>query len=213
MGKNYAREDDSLGRLVNDDHVSPNSRMRIITVDRKPHLCLFAIKDIRPGEEITYNYGDSDWPWRLKVATEAHPHHAAWASDCTKDVEQVSTEAHPHHAAWASDCTKDVEQNCKHDVVSSEVPSSEKCVLCYGPFSALKWIGLRCKGQNRCKKPRRKTKPHERLAFLKNADEGLDPRRKRKQQWSPSEVAAALRHFKSLINNGKLATVSAVQDC
>ncbi|XP_067460385.1 uncharacterized protein [Thunnus thynnus] len=253
--------------------------MRIITVDRKPHLCLFAIKDIRPGEEITYNYGDSDWPWRLKVATEAHPHHAAWASDCTKDVEQllserespvmspvpscpdktlvkheyisdniiqVSTEAHPHHAAWASDCTKDVEQflgerespvmspvlscpdktlvmlechlensyqNCKHDVVSSEVPSLEKCVLCYGPFSALKWIGLRCKGQNRCKKPRRKTKPHERLAFLKNADEGLVPRRKRKQQWSPSEVAAALRHFKTLINNGKLATVIECQQC
>ncbi|XP_042261536.1 N-lysine methyltransferase KMT5A-A-like isoform X1 [Thunnus maccoyii] len=93
MGKKLcidaAREDDSLGRLINDDHVSPNSRMRIITVDRKPHLCLFAIKDIRPGEEITYNYGDSDWPWRLKVSTEAHPHHAAWASDCTKDVKQL----------------------------------------------------------------------------------------------------------------------------
>ncbi|KAJ4928484.1 hypothetical protein JOQ06_004946 [Pogonophryne albipinna] len=26
-----------------------------------------AIKDISPGEEITYNYGDSDWPWRCKV--------------------------------------------------------------------------------------------------------------------------------------------------
>ncbi|XP_067440075.1 uncharacterized protein [Thunnus thynnus] len=93
MGKKLcidaAREDDSLGRLINDDHVSPNSRMRIITVARKPHLCLFAIKDIRPGEEITYNYGDSDWPWRLKVSTEAHPHHAAWASDCTKDVKQL----------------------------------------------------------------------------------------------------------------------------
>ncbi|XP_067467137.1 N-lysine methyltransferase KMT5A-A-like [Thunnus thynnus] len=67
-----AREDDSLGRLVNDDH------------------------DIRPGEEITYNYGDSDWPWRLKVSTEAHPHHAAWASDCTKDVKQVVSEDVSH---------------------------------------------------------------------------------------------------------------------
>lgn len=62
-----AREDGSLGRLVNDDHVSPNSKMRTITVNGKPHLCLFAIKDIKPGEEITYNYGDSDWPWRVKV--------------------------------------------------------------------------------------------------------------------------------------------------
>ncbi|XP_070411296.1 uncharacterized protein [Nothobranchius furzeri] len=40
-----SREDDSLGRLVNDDH------------------------DIKPGEEITYDYGNSDWPWRLKVTS------------------------------------------------------------------------------------------------------------------------------------------------
>jgi len=36
-----ARDDDSLGRLVNDDHKNPNSKMRTITVDRKPHLCSF----------------------------------------------------------------------------------------------------------------------------------------------------------------------------
>jgi len=63
-----ARDDASLGRLVNDDHKNPNSKMRTITVDRKPHLCSFAVKDISPGEEITDNYGD--WPWRSKVFTE-----------------------------------------------------------------------------------------------------------------------------------------------
>lgn len=62
-----ARGDGSLGRLVNDDHVSPNSKMRTITVNGEPHLCLFAIKDIKLGEETTYNYSDSDWPWRVKV--------------------------------------------------------------------------------------------------------------------------------------------------
>ncbi|KAK3507684.1 hypothetical protein QTP70_033538 [Hemibagrus guttatus] len=62
-----AREDGSLGRLVNDDHINPNSNMKIITVKGKPHLCLFATKSINPGEEITYNYGDSEWPWRSKV--------------------------------------------------------------------------------------------------------------------------------------------------
>lgn len=36
-------------------------------MDGRPYLCLFALKDIGPGEEITYNYGDSDWPWRSKV--------------------------------------------------------------------------------------------------------------------------------------------------
>ncbi|KAK3508200.1 hypothetical protein QTP70_017325 [Hemibagrus guttatus] len=27
---------------------------------------------INPGEEITYNYGDSEWPWRSKTASEKH---------------------------------------------------------------------------------------------------------------------------------------------
>ncbi|KAL7846086.1 hypothetical protein AOLI_G00242780 [Acnodon oligacanthus] len=62
--------DDSLGRLVNDDHVRPNSKMKTITVAGKPHLCLFATRSFTPGEEITYNYGDSEWPWRCKNIAE-----------------------------------------------------------------------------------------------------------------------------------------------
>ena len=42
--------------------------MKKIIVDNKPHLCLFAIKKIEIGSEIEYNYGDSKWPWRLKVS-------------------------------------------------------------------------------------------------------------------------------------------------
>ncbi|XP_073329216.1 histone-lysine N-methyltransferase set-1-like [Pagrus major] len=57
-------EDKSLGRLVNDDHIKPNCKIKTIDVGGMPHLCLFALRDIAPGEEITYNYGDSDWPWR-----------------------------------------------------------------------------------------------------------------------------------------------------
>ncbi|KAK3566434.1 hypothetical protein QTP86_032572 [Hemibagrus guttatus] len=67
-----AREDGSLGRLVNDDHINPNSNMKIITVKGKPHLCLIATRSINPGEEITYNHGDSEWPWRSKTASEKH---------------------------------------------------------------------------------------------------------------------------------------------
>ncbi|XP_047189259.1 uncharacterized protein LOC118313196 isoform X2 [Scophthalmus maximus] len=59
-------EDGSFGRVVNDDHLNPNARMKYFTVKGKPHLCLFAVRDIGPGEEITYNYGDSNWPWRCK---------------------------------------------------------------------------------------------------------------------------------------------------
>ncbi|CAB1431594.1 unnamed protein product [Pleuronectes platessa] len=62
-----AKEDGSFGRLVNDDHISPNAKMKYLTVQGKPHLCFFAIRDIVPGEEMTYNYGYSDLLWRSKV--------------------------------------------------------------------------------------------------------------------------------------------------
>ncbi|XP_051246592.1 uncharacterized protein LOC127357967 isoform X5 [Dicentrarchus labrax] len=61
------REDGSLGRLVNDDHNHPNCKMKKVISEGKPHLCLFALRDINVGEEITYDYGGTDWPWRRKV--------------------------------------------------------------------------------------------------------------------------------------------------
>ncbi|XP_028255263.1 histone-lysine N-methyltransferase set-1-like [Parambassis ranga] len=61
-----SKENRSLGRLVNDNHISPNCEMKKIVCDGKPHLCLFAIKEISPGEEITYNYGNFPYPWRSK---------------------------------------------------------------------------------------------------------------------------------------------------
>ncbi|KAL0967829.1 hypothetical protein UPYG_G00257750 [Umbra pygmaea] len=65
-----SQEDKSLGRLVNDEQKNPNCRMKTIDVKGYPHLCLFALRDIFPGEEITY-YGDSAWPWRDKASTSS----------------------------------------------------------------------------------------------------------------------------------------------
>lgn len=62
------REDGSLGRLVNDAHKSPNCKMKKLTVQDKPHLCLFAIENIQAGSEITYDYGECQWPWRALVS-------------------------------------------------------------------------------------------------------------------------------------------------
>ncbi|KAM3612304.1 uncharacterized protein V6R79_006508 [Siganus canaliculatus] len=59
-----SKEDRTLGRLVNDDHKKPNCKIKIIVVEGRPHLCLFSVRHICPDEEITYNYGDSSWPWR-----------------------------------------------------------------------------------------------------------------------------------------------------
>ncbi|XP_042593408.1 uncharacterized protein LOC109080598 isoform X3 [Cyprinus carpio] len=61
-----SKEDGSLGRLINDNHKSPNCTMKKIIVNDTPHLCLFAVKKIEIGSEIEYNYGDSQWPWRKK---------------------------------------------------------------------------------------------------------------------------------------------------
>ncbi|XP_062380241.1 uncharacterized protein LOC134068574 [Sardina pilchardus] len=62
-----ALEDGSFGRLVNDEHKSPNCRMKLIEAGGKPHLCLFALKEIVSGTEITYDYGGKEWPWRKEV--------------------------------------------------------------------------------------------------------------------------------------------------
>ncbi|XP_031151492.1 uncharacterized protein LOC116047099 isoform X3 [Sander lucioperca] len=65
-----SKEDGTLGRLVNDDHISPNCEMKKVVCEGKPHLCLFAVTEISPGEEITYNYGDSSYPWRSTETNE-----------------------------------------------------------------------------------------------------------------------------------------------
>ncbi|KAL2076437.1 hypothetical protein ACEWY4_027965 [Coilia grayii] len=64
-------EDESLGRLVNDDHQRPNCKMKIVDFNREPHLCMFALRDISPGEELSCNYGDADWPRLKQVMGEA----------------------------------------------------------------------------------------------------------------------------------------------
>ncbi|XP_024119917.1 uncharacterized protein LOC112141094 isoform X9 [Oryzias melastigma] len=173
-----AREDGSLGRLINDDEVSPNSKMTITRVDGEPHLCLFAIKDIAPGEEITYNYGDSEWPWRIKKSkekpspsAEENPSTSRSSPDDTpqksKDKPSPSVEENPSTSRSSPDDTPqkskdkpspsveenpstsrsspdDTPQDCDHDLIADEMSHLEKCVICGGPFSPLKWSGVRC---------------------------------------------------------------------
>jgi len=49
---------DSLARFA-------NCRPKVVTVDGKPHLLLFALKVIEQGMELRYDYGtDSNLEWR-----------------------------------------------------------------------------------------------------------------------------------------------------
>lgn len=40
--------------------------MKKIVADGKPHLVLFALQNIERGDELSYDYGGSDWPWRVR---------------------------------------------------------------------------------------------------------------------------------------------------
>ncbi|XP_051980623.1 clumping factor A-like [Xyrauchen texanus] len=45
--------------------------MKKIDVNGKPHLCLFALDDIKEGEEIAYDYGGENYPWRTQMTSAA----------------------------------------------------------------------------------------------------------------------------------------------
>lgn len=66
------QEDGSFGRMVNDSKYSPNARMKRIEARGRPYLCLFAIRDIKEGEEITYFYGEEGLPWHEKVSLHTY---------------------------------------------------------------------------------------------------------------------------------------------
>ena len=56
----------SLGRLVNHgDCREVNSKMQLIKWG-DPVLCLFALKEIDAGDEILYDYGVNNLPWRKR---------------------------------------------------------------------------------------------------------------------------------------------------
>ncbi|XP_054865957.1 uncharacterized protein LOC118470098 isoform X2 [Amphiprion ocellaris] len=96
------KDDGTLGRLVNDDHINPNCKVKKIVVKGRPHLCLFALKEIFPGEEITYNYGDSPWPWR----SMAH-----FKEPCTSPSEkEMPISARKQKAHFKEPCTSPSEK-------------------------------------------------------------------------------------------------------
>jgi len=41
-----------------------NCTMKIVEVDNKPHLCAFATRDISISEELRFDYGVPNLPWR-----------------------------------------------------------------------------------------------------------------------------------------------------
>ena len=64
-----------LGRLVNDapsNKVNCNCCMRKIKDGKNIYLALYALREISVGEELRYDYGVKDLPWRKQRGTNMH---------------------------------------------------------------------------------------------------------------------------------------------
>lgn len=55
-----------MARMVNDvdRSVAANCKMKKVTVDGIPRLGLFALVNIKENDELRYDYGCNDVPWR-----------------------------------------------------------------------------------------------------------------------------------------------------
>ena len=66
------KDNGRMGRLLNHSKTQANVFTKLIEVKDQPYLCLMAARDIRPGEELQYDYGE-----RSRAAIESHPWLAA----------------------------------------------------------------------------------------------------------------------------------------
>ncbi|XP_033101539.1 uncharacterized protein LOC117104801 [Anneissia japonica] len=59
-----------LGRLVNHGEKREiNAKVKVLVISGKPALCLFSLRNIAEGEEILYDYGVKDLPWKKNKTT------------------------------------------------------------------------------------------------------------------------------------------------
>ena len=64
-----SKEDEIVGRLINDSKYFRNARVRkIVSASRRPYLCLFAVRDIDISKEILYFYDEENLPWYEQVS-------------------------------------------------------------------------------------------------------------------------------------------------
>ncbi|KAH3794789.1 N-lysine methyltransferase KMT5A-like [Dreissena polymorpha] len=90
----------SAGRMVNDaikGDIRNNAEMKIVLVHGKPHLCLFATKDISVNEELRFDYGVPNLPWR-KAGEDLFNHegNAVTNVKSQKDTTRLSDEDVAH---------------------------------------------------------------------------------------------------------------------
>ena len=61
---------ENIGRMINDavpGSLLQNAKIKIVVENCEPHICLFAKREIKKGEEIRYDYGEDNLPWRMVI--------------------------------------------------------------------------------------------------------------------------------------------------
>ncbi|KAM3596650.1 uncharacterized protein V6R79_018521 [Siganus canaliculatus] len=144
-----SQSDDSLGRLVNDDHLNPNCEVKKIVYKGKPHVCLFALKKISPDEEITFDYGDQPYPWRLEESSEKTSRSQTDGNDAASLSEDESADSDsysgsndeykPDKAQCSDDSSNTSEPEDISDSDSASASGSNKpfCYVCGKAFSKM----------------------------------------------------------------------------
>ena len=62
------KESKNMGRLLNHSKQNANCHTKVVSIEDEPYLILTAARDIQPGEELVYDYGD-----RNKEILEENP--------------------------------------------------------------------------------------------------------------------------------------------
>ena len=75
MNRIDAVGNDRLGRFVNDlPKGKANCIAKAMFINKRPHVLLFAAKYIKAGDELRFDYGGDDLPWR-KVCILSYSSH------------------------------------------------------------------------------------------------------------------------------------------
>jgi len=62
------KDNGRFGRLLNHSKTAANVVTKLHEIDGQPYLCLMAARDVQPGEELVYDYGE-----RSSEALLSHP--------------------------------------------------------------------------------------------------------------------------------------------
>ena len=82
-----------LGRMVNDAKAG-NCKMKKVVIDDVVHLCSFAVTSIAIGDQLLFNYGDTEYQlfWRQKVGSVSIILHE---SDKVYNMKHIFCDIHP----------------------------------------------------------------------------------------------------------------------